>query len=139
ARVATVLPAGGAPLARAREPRGLAGDCRLAFTFPADGSYLIQVRDNAYAGAEHAAYRLRVDDAPFASGMFPLGGPRGQTITVTASGGSLPEPRTKSLVLPDQPGAIVEVGPFDGPGGPVLAPARMVGGDRPEVQEATAG
>lgn len=56
---------------------------------------------------------------------------------VTASGGTLPGRRSRRVALPDQPGAIVEVGPFDGPGGPVLALARLVvgDGDDPEVED----
>ena len=81
-------------------------------------------------------YRLRVSDAPFATALFPLGGPRGTSISVSASGGSLTESRTRTILLPDEPGAVVDPGPFDGPGGPVLVKQRLAVGDGPEVLEA---
>ena len=133
----TLLTPLGAALARSGPIRGGELDCRLTYLFPDDAPCIIQVRDNLYGGGDAASYRLRVDDAPFATGLFPLGGPPGRTIDVTASGGTLPGPRSRRVALPDQPGGIVEVGPFDGPGGPVLAPARLVvgDGDEPEVEE----
>jgi hypothetical protein len=133
--VMTVMTAEGTPLAQAYESRGAERDSRLTFTFPADGDYIIQVRDNLYGGGDSAAYRLRVADTPFATGIFPLGGPKGQTIAVTASGGNLASPITRSVPLPDKPGEVVEVGPFEGPGGPVLAPGKLIVGEGPEVVE----
>ncbi|MDB5349788.1 MAG: Bacterial Ig-like domain [Planctomycetota bacterium] len=136
--VLTLMTARGAALAQARESRGIDHDARLSFTFPTDGDYLIQVRDDLYAGADSAAYRLRVEEAPFATAMFPLGGPRGATIDVTVSGGTLPGPRTKSVTLPDRPGGLIDPGPFDGPGGPVLAPMKLLVGDGPEIVDSPA-
>jgi hypothetical protein len=45
-------------------------------------------------------------------------------------------PRAKTVALPDEPGAVVEPGPFDGPGGPVSVPQRLAVGEGPEVFEA---
>jgi hypothetical protein len=137
--VVTVMTASGTPLKQGREQPGVNRDCRLVFRFPRDGAYVIQVRDNTYSGADAASYRLRLDAAPFATGLFPLGGPKGQTITVTASGGNLAEPRTKSVTLPDAPGTILDPGSFDGPDGPVLAPAKLIVGDGPEINELPPG
>ncbi|MBX6312287.1 MAG: hypothetical protein IRY99_05115 [Isosphaeraceae bacterium] len=134
--VMTIQAESGTPLGLACETQGLQHDCRMSLTLPADGVYVIQVRDHLYGGSEAATYRLRVADSPFATGMFPLGGPRGESITVTASGGNLATPLSKAIALPDAPGAIVEVGSFDGPDGPVLAPARLIVGDGPELTEA---
>jgi hypothetical protein len=135
--VVTVLSATGNALAQSRETPGTDHDCRIAYTFPVDGEYVIQVRDNMYAGAEQATYRLRLNDEPFATALFPLGGPRGQEVTLTVSGGNLDQPRSKSLKLPDLPGEIIEAGLFDGPGGPVLAPFRLIVGEGPELTEAS--
>jgi hypothetical protein len=134
--VVTILSATGNALAQARETRGADHDCRLSFVFPANGVYYLQVHDNTYGGAEQAAYRVRIHDEPFGTALFPLGGAKGQDVTVTVSGGNLAEPRSKTVHLPDNPGDVFNPGPFDGPGGPVLAPARMVIGDGPEVIEA---
>jgi hypothetical protein len=133
--VVTLMTPSGAPLAQATETRGTGHDCRLTYTFPADGPYVVQVRDSMYGGGESAIYRLRLGEEPYATGLFPLGGPRGQSIVVTASGGNLTAPLSKTITLPDSPGAIVEVGAFDSPGGPVLAPGRVIVGDGPEVAE----
>jgi hypothetical protein len=133
--VITVMTARGSALAQARESLGTDHDARLAFTFPGDGDYVILVRDNLYAGGDSAVYRLSVEDAPFATGLFPLGGPRGGKVEVAVSGGNLASPRTRTVTLPDQPGAIFVPGPFDGQGGSVLSPMKMVVGDGVEAYE----
>lgn len=135
APVVTVFGPGGRPLVQRRETPGVDGDCRFAFTFPADGSYVVQVRDNLYGGTGGAPYRLRITPEPFATGLFPLGGPPGRAVTVTASGGTLPAPLRQTVRLPDNPGAVVDIPPFDGPDGPVLAPGRLVVGGGAERDE----
>jgi hypothetical protein len=134
--VVTIFSPAGQSLAQTRASRGVEHDCRMSYVFPDDQDTIIQVRDNLYGGGEATAYRLRLDEAPFATGLYPLGGPAGRTITVVASGGTLDAPRSRTVALPDRPGEVVEVGPFDGPGGPVLAPARLAVGDGHEVYEA---
>lgn len=135
--VLTLLGPTGQAVARAMETRGLEHDARLAFTFPEDGPYVVQVRDNLYGGSDSAAYRLRVrEDGPFATGQFPLGGPAGATVVVEVSGGNLERPRTKEVTLAGEPGSFVAVGGFDGPGGPVSSPMRLVVGGGSEVMEA---
>jgi hypothetical protein len=118
--------------------RGIEQDCRLSYVVPAEGDHVIQVRDRLYEGNEAATYRLRIHDAPYATGLFPLGGPSGGAITVVASGGSLPSPRSRVVALPDRPGEVIDLGPFEGPGGPVLAPARLIVGEGPEREEDSA-
>ena len=131
--VATLLAPNGNALAQSRPTRGNDRDCRLNVTLPHDGSFLVLVHDSTFGGNDSAGYRLRIEEAPYATGMFPLGGPRGQSVTVTASGGNLSEPRSKTISLPDEPGVFVDVAPFEGPGNPVLAPSKLVVGDGPEV------
>jgi hypothetical protein len=136
--VVTLLTANGSALAQGRERRD-GRDGRISFRLPQDGTYLVLVHDYLYGGAAVAGYRLKVSDAPFATALFPLGGPPGKTITLNATGGNLAEPRTRSLTLPDEPGAIVEPGPFDGPGGPVTVPQRLAVAGGPEVVETQDG
>jgi hypothetical protein len=131
----TVMRLNGRALALGRETPGLDGDCRLPFKFPESGTYGIQVRDHIYGGSDGACYRLRVTSEPFATGLFPLGGPPGRPVVVTASGGNLIEPIVQTVPLPDQPGALVTVPPFHAPTGAVLAPGRLVVGDGPERNE----
>jgi hypothetical protein len=135
APVVTVFNARGSPLTQRYETPGVEGDCRFDFTFPDDGSYTIQVRDNLYRGADGAVYRLRVSGEPYATGLFPLGGQAGRAVEVFASGGSLLSRRSKTVTLPDEPGAVVDPGPFDGPVGPVTVPMRLVVGTGPERVE----
>jgi hypothetical protein len=111
------------------------GDCRLSYTLPAEGRYSVEVRDSLYRGSAAARYRLRIDTGPFATAIFPLGGPRGEPLTVTASGGNLTVPWHKTLILPDEPGATVAAGVFAGPGGSLLAPGRLISGSGPEIDE----
>ncbi len=133
--VLTVMNRRGSAIAQARESRSSDHDCRLAARFPADGALVVQVRDNTYAGNDSAVYRLRVTTTPFATGLFPLGGPRGTPVTVTASGGSLRTPLSKALTLPDTPGQVVDPGPFESPDGTVASPGTIVVGDDRELSE----
>ena len=131
--VLTLMTATGSALAQARETRGLEHDARIAATLRADGVYVVQVRDTLYEGGDAAAYRLRVSGEPFATGVDPIGGPPGATITVAALGGNLDAPRSKTITLPDFPGALVDPGPFEGLDGPALVPMKLLVGSGPEV------
>jgi hypothetical protein len=133
--VVTIFSADGHAIAQGRESRGLDQDCRMAMVLPEDGLCVIQVRDNTYGGGDQARYRLRVDPSPHATGVFPIGGPKGQTIDLEISGGNLAEPLRKSITLPDTPGALIEPGSVEGPGGLVVIPGRIMVGDSPEVVE----
>ncbi len=135
APVVTLFSPSGAALAQGRESRSSDRDCRMTVVLPPEGTCLVQVRDNVYGGSDQASYRLRVDPAPFATALFPLGGPRGQTVEVEVSGGNLVEPRRKSITLPDAPSSFVDPGNFDGPVGPVASPSRLLVGDGPEILE----
>jgi hypothetical protein len=135
APVLTILGDLGEAAAQAREIRGGDRDCRMTAVVPPGGTFLVQLRDNTYGGGELARYRLRVDPLPYATAIFPLGGRRRETVAVEVSGGNLIEPRRKVVVLPDAVGSMVEVGPVDGPGGPIPAPGRLVVGDGPEMAE----
>jgi hypothetical protein len=125
----------GASLALGQPLHDGGGDCRLVLVLPEDGRYAVEVRDALYRGDPRGRYRLRIDTGPFATGLFPLGGRRGETIEVAASGGSLDTPRRKPVTLPDEFGAVVDPGCFAGPGGPVLAPMRLAAGAGTEINE----
>ena len=137
--VLTLFSAAGAAIAQAVESRGADHDARLSHTFADDNFYLLQVRDALYGGGENANYRLRVEAAPYATGLFPLGGPRGGTVVVSAGGGNLAGPLSQAITLPDEAGATVEVPPFPAPEGPVASPGRLYVGAGVEVMEAEAG
>jgi hypothetical protein len=156
--VLTLSHSGGAAIAQARQSPGINRDCRLDFSIPSDGSYIVQVRDNTYLGAEGATYRLRLDPAPFATAVFPLGGRVGprifniepgpfvatvfpldermaQPLRITASGGTLAQPITKTVVLRTRDGETTAVGLFDGPTGRIALPYEVVASDAAEIEE----
>jgi hypothetical protein len=137
--LARLFDASGASLAQSQPMRDGGGDCRLAFVLPGDGRYSVAVHDALYRGSPAARYRLRIDTGPFATGLFPLGGRRGESRTLTASGGNLSVPWHKTITLPDEPGMIVAPGIFEGPGGSLLVPGRLITGDGPELDEPAGG
>jgi len=128
----------GRRIAEATDTPGLAGDAGLELTVPDDCAWVVRVEDRSGRGRETATYRLRVSSAPYATGIFPLGGPPGARVTFTASGGNLGEGLSQTLLLPDRPGEIVSLPPFMTPKGPVTSPARVVVGDGPETAPAQA-
>jgi hypothetical protein len=62
----------------------------LSCVLPADGQYLVQIRDSIYRGREDFVYRLSLGDLPFVTRIFPLGGPAGATNTIELTGWNLP-------------------------------------------------
>lgn len=137
--VLTVLGRKGVAIAQARDSRGGDHDCRVSVKVPPDGVFLVAVRDNTYGGGETAVYRLRVSTVPYATGLYPPGGPRGKPLRVSIEGGSLASPLSKWIVLPDTPGTSIDPGPFEGPGGSVPSPGLLVVGDENDLVEVPGG
>lgn len=82
--VLRILNAAGQEIALIDDDLSLGADCRISQTFPADGVYVIELRDNRYkAGGK---YRLRVGDFPLISTPFPLGVQAGGAGQVAAAG-----------------------------------------------------
>ncbi|MSU66960.1 MAG: peptidase [Opitutia bacterium] len=75
----TVLSADGRVLAASDDTPLLGHDGFVSLLAPADGKYLIQVRDMTYAGTEHF-YRLHLGTFPRPAAVFPLGGQPGETL-----------------------------------------------------------
>ena len=67
--------------------------CRL----PADGEYVIEVKDAIYRGREDFVYRIAIGGLPFVSGVFPLGGRVGTRVSLDFLGKNL---SSRSLVVP---------------------------------------
>ena len=65
----------------------------LFYEVPADGEYVLEIRDAIYRGREDFVYRVAVGELPFVTGVFPLGGKAGQAIPVEVEGWNLPSPR----------------------------------------------
>ncbi|WP_406700757.1 hypothetical protein V5E97_18375 [Singulisphaera sp. Ch08] len=134
--VVTLLDGAGRSLIQERETPGLEGDCRVTSRFPTDGTIVVRVHDALYQGGAGTSYRLRVFTIPFATALFPLGGARGEPIDLIVSGGTLDVPLRQRIVMPDHPGTFVEIGPFDGPSGPLIVPYRLYVGEGPHIVEA---
>ena len=62
----------------------------LFYQVPADGEYVMEIKDSIYRGREDFVYRITVGEVPFVTGIFPLGGPAGKTTSVAVTGWNLP-------------------------------------------------
>jgi hypothetical protein len=82
--VVRVLDAAGGELARADDDSATAADPRLVFTPPADGQYVLEVRDNRYRAG--GRYRIRVGALPLVTTPHPLFVTRGVVSTVAFAG-----------------------------------------------------
>ncbi len=97
----SVLDRDGRLLVRNEDALGL--DSLVFFTAPADGEYVLAVRDFRYRGGGEYAYRLTGGVIPYVESIFPYGGPKGKTVEVALHGHNL-EGTTK-LVLEIAPDA----------------------------------
>lgn len=82
-----VLDAQGKELARDEDALGL--DSLLFFTAPADGDFILALRDYRYRGGGDYTYRLTAGPIPYVEGLFPFGGQRGQSVEVAVNGHNL--------------------------------------------------
>lgn len=57
---------------------------------PADGVYLLEIKDAIYRGREDFVYRITLGEVPWVTDIFPLGGPAGKETTATLTGWNLP-------------------------------------------------
>jgi hypothetical protein len=105
----------------------LAGNDGVAsIVVPADGKYIVQIRDASYLGDGRAYYLLNIGGFPRPLGAFPAGGKPGETLNVKLLGdvtGPLEQQVTLPATVP--PGFGVEV---TGPTGvaPTAQPFRVV-------------
>jgi hypothetical protein len=61
-------------------------DPLIDWTAPADGKYVIAVRDMLYRGSPSSVYRLSMGKLPYNTFLYPAGGKKGTTATVTLAG-----------------------------------------------------
>ena len=66
---------------------------------PDDGTYIVQVRESAYAGTDACLYRLHIGNFPRPTATVPAGGKFGETIDIRLIGDVLGE-KTTRLTLP---------------------------------------
>ncbi len=62
----------------------------LYYEIPADGQYVLEIKDAIYRGREDFVYRITLGEIPWVTDIFPLGGSAGKTTTVELSGWNLP-------------------------------------------------
>ncbi|WP_435007061.1 PPC domain-containing protein [Tundrisphaera lichenicola] len=74
-------------------------DAFASVVAPEDGTYLIQVRESAYAGTDACLYRVHIGNYPRPTATVPAGGKFGETIDVRLIGDVLGEKTTK-VTLP---------------------------------------
>ncbi len=70
----------------------------MAYRFPADGRYTIQVRDVERGGSRRHLYRVKIGEYPYLTGVYPLGVRRGETTEVGLHGFHLGEKRAQAVV-----------------------------------------
>ncbi len=94
-----ILDMAGKELARNEDAAGL--DSVIAFTVPADGDYLIELRDFRYQGGGDFKYRMIVGALPHVVRTFPFGGQRGRSVDVLLEGVNLESDRLTLNLAPD--------------------------------------
>ncbi len=68
-----------------------AQDPVLFYKIPADGDYILTIRDSIYRGREDFIYRARIGELPYITDIFPLGGRCSEDpVTVKIRGVNLP-------------------------------------------------
>ena len=82
-----VLDLQGRELIRNEDAIGL--DSLLFFTAPAEGEFIIALRDFRYRGGNEYSYRLTAGPIPYVESLFPFGGARGKAVEVAISGRNL--------------------------------------------------
>jgi hypothetical protein len=93
----------------------LGQDAAASVVVPADGSYMIQVRESAYGGNGACAYRLHVGTFPRPLAALPAGGKAGEEVEVTFLGDPAGAFKQK-FKLPATPGAKFGIFPQDAGG-----------------------
>ncbi len=91
-------------------------DTLLDFTAPADGEYLLQVRDFVYGGGNDFPYRLVLDPRPHIDFVFPAAGQPGTKSKITLYGRNLPGGKPSPYKLDGRPLQALDV-TVDVPGG----------------------
>jgi hypothetical protein len=86
-------------LARSDDAPLLRQDCTCSILAPADGTYIIQVRETSFAGNGSCLYRLHVGQFPRPTAVLPLGGKPGDSVDVQWLGDVL-GPRGEKIALP---------------------------------------
>lgn len=74
----------------------------LYYRIPADGEYILEIRDALYRGRDDFVYRISIGEVPFITSIFPLGASTGSQPTVELRGWNFP--RASMIPNTDAPG-----------------------------------
>ena len=74
----------------------------IYYEVPADGEYIVEIRDSIYRCREDFVYRITLGELPFVTGIFPLGARAGQEVTVELQGWNLLESQLKLRAVVDR-------------------------------------
>jgi hypothetical protein len=111
----------------------LGQDSIASVVIPADGTYIVQVRDSAYGGSGNCYYRLHLGTFPRPTALVPAGGKRGEEVAVRFLGDPAGE-FTQKFKLPTNPQESFGLFPQDA-GGISPSPNRFRLSDYPNVIE----
>lgn len=103
-------------------------DPLIDWTAPADGKYVIAIRDMLYRGSPASVYRLSMGSLPYRTFLYPPGVRRGTALEATVSGENM---TSKTLQVPVDAKSPLGVREIDTPEGPF----KLVVGEAPECTE----
>ncbi|MDR2705373.1 MAG: PPC domain-containing protein [Planctomycetaceae bacterium] len=63
----------------------------LFFDVPKNGVYTLEIQDSIFRGRDDFVYRISIDELPFVTSVFPLGGKLGSSVGADIGGRNLPE------------------------------------------------
>jgi hypothetical protein len=78
-------------------------DCFVSMIAPADGTYIVEVRETTFGGSATSFYRAHIGNFPRPTGVYPAGGKAGETLKVQMIGDPA-GPFEQEVVLPETPG-----------------------------------
>lgn len=120
------------------------GDSLISFTAPADGEYVVEVRDARYAGNARYTYCLEISDRPRAFATLPLAVQRGQETEGYLITNHSDQPVPTKLVSAEKqateassPAAAWDQRRYQHPGG-LANPVALLTSDLPQILEAEA-
>ena len=76
----------------------------LHVKIPADGDYVLEIKDALYRGREDFVYRIAIGEFPYITSIFPLGGPAGARTPVQMAGWNLQAARLTMDATRAEPG-----------------------------------
>ncbi len=111
----------------------LDGDACLSATIPADGQYRVRIHDVKFSGLQDYVYRLTLTKGPHVDRLFPLGGRRGEQLSLELTGSGVSGDKFELAIPADAAESyLAPLGSaFDGAAG-----VRLETSDLPEILEA---